>query len=368
MKVLFLNSKGIHAVKTGDGTQASSTIEALRNLDVEVEQIFIQSGPRFFDRHGENVSLVAFKDACERVDLVHVLPGNVPFCKQVASVLEKVPVAFSPIYWNDLTRSLIAFRNHCGIQSKLCESLRYMHYGRRSVMDVERTVNLVLPNSYAEARNVRKHFRLQKNVIIHPVPNAIKVPSFDIRTLEKPQQLPFDEYIVVPGVFAPRKNQLGLIRALKGSNLPIVFMGGAYNKFQSYYDLCRSSATPQMFFLDYINNNTEMYWAVLRHARCACLPSDCETPGIALLEAAYAGARPVVTHNGGTFEYYGFAAEYLNPLKNQEITKALSKAWQRGRLSTEEAHSFSRFSWNYCAKLTLEGYNLLLSSFNYKRA
>jgi len=90
--------------------------------------------------------------------------------------------------------------------------------------------------------------------------------------------------------------------------------------------------------------------------------------GIALLEAAFAGTRPVVSQYGGTQEYYGFCAEYLDPLSLESIVAAVRRGWERGRLTEEESKSFKRFSWNYCAKLTLEGYNLLLSSFNYKRA
>lgn len=81
-------------------------------------------------------------------------------------------------------------------------------------------------------------------------------------------------------------------------------------------------------------------------------------PGIALLEAAFAGARPVVTKFGGTIEYYGFDAEYFDPRRRSEILRAIKNGVIRGRLSTEQAKSYSRYTWEYCARLTLEAYRL----------
>ena len=67
-----------------------------------------------------------------------------------------------------------------------------------------------------------------------------------------------------------------------------------------------------------------------------------------------------MTQYGGTQEYYGFCAEYLNPLNVKNIRDAVLRAWMRGRLSDNERQSFERFTWQWCADLTLAAYHLAM--------
>ena len=75
-----------------------------------------------------------------------------------------------------------------------------------------------------------------------------------------------------------------------------------------------------------------------------------------MLEAALAGARPIITINGGTQEYFGLSGVYLNPLSEDSVRKAVYDGWQRGRLSESESNSFRKFSWEWCAELTAKAY------------
>ena len=79
-----------------------------------------------------------------------------------------------------------------------------------------------------------------------------------------------------------------------------------------------------------------------------------------MIEAAYAGARPVITKFGGTVEYYGFDAEYFDPRSKQEICEAVERGWNRGRLTAVQAAAYSRFTWLYCAYLTRQAYEMAL--------
>jgi glycosyltransferase involved in cell wall biosynthesis len=90
-------------------------------------------------------------------------------------------------------------------------------------------------------------------------------------------------------------------------------------------------------------------------------PSDCETPGIALLEAALAGARPVVTRHGGTQEYFGINGEYFNPVNPKSLKRAIVQAWERGRLTPYEASSYARFTWHWTAELTVNAYQIAIN-------
>ena len=81
-----------------------------------------------------------------------------------------------------------------------------------------------------------------------------------------------------------------------------------------------------------------------------------------MIEAAFAGARPAITKFGGTAEYYAFDAEYFHPCNNGEIRAAIDRAWARGRLTPERAGYYGRFTWDYCAEITLQAYRAVLAN------
>ena len=119
-----------------------------------------------------------------------------------------------------------------------------------------------------------------------------------------------------------------------------------------------------MHFIGHRSYTDDEYWAVLRHAKIAVLASDCETPGIAMIEAASMGARPIITHYGGTKEYYSISAEYLSPFSQKSIRDAVKNGWKKGRLTDSEAASYERFSWQWTANLTLQAYKIAISNWN----
>jgi glycosyltransferase involved in cell wall biosynthesis len=223
-----------------------------------------------------------------------------------------------------------------------------------------RGVDVLLPNSHAEGDCVRRYAKLTPNTAIFPVNNGFIPPAYKLEELRRSTLVPKEDYIVVPGIIVSRKNQLGLIKAIRDLPYQVVFMGG-YDENGWFYCQCRKWASERMRFLGYVQHDSEEYWSVLRDARCAVLASDCETPGIAMIEAAYAGARPIITKFGGTIEYYGFDAEYFDPRYKQEIQDAVVRGWNRGRLSARESQAYSRFSWDYCASLTAHAYEIAIN-------
>lgn len=114
------------------------------------------------------------------------------------------------------------------------------------------------------------------------------------------------------------------------------------------------------FFLGHVQHGSRLFYGLMKYARVCCLPSNCETPGIAGLEGAALGARPVVPYEGGTCEYYGWDAEYHNSLSERSIGESVERAWKRGLLTVEEQQRYRRLTWNVCANWTLEAYGVAL--------
>ena len=356
MKILLICSRNFKSGQTGDATQGRETARALISSGVELRQLFVQHIPvRVFDKADNELSEALICDALEWCDAIHLLPVSQPLIRFWCMRTRK-PILGSSIFWGGIERAVIAFNTNQKLYWKIRSVAREIRNMLPMFMDF-RGVNVFLPNSDAEGKRVMKCFKTSKGTTYRVVPNGFIPPEIDVWKLPKSSMIPFDgEYIVVPGVFAKRKNQLGLIRALKKSkmNYNVVFLGGVFHP--EYYEKCRDEASDNMFFAGYLPSNSAEYWQILRHARASCLTSDCETPGIAMMESAYAGARPVITKYGGTEEYYGEMGEYLNPCFSHSIISAVERGWERGRLSRLEAMSFAKFSWKLVADRTIESY------------
>ncbi len=352
MRILFLSRKNIFSCKTGDAAQTKNTKQALVKLGCEVVHLRVGFDNRVIDEGGEDVTS-SFENICSKVDVIHEIAFSPLLHKKVEKVIQHRPCALSSIYWSDWRRHLIAWRNAQGVANRVHATLRSIRASSGMLMDYRVGCDVVLPNSDMEGECVRRHFKLKREASIIPVPNAIEHDLFLEKVLPFPEGVPFSDYIVCPAFFATRKNQLGLIRALKKSDIPIVFIGDGVD---DYYEACRREATKKMIFLGHVDNRSERYWALLQHARCACLASDCETPGIALIEAAAMGARPIVTRFGGTPEYYSFDGVYFDPVFEYQIQNAVRCGWERGRLSSEASSRFRMFTWNDVAQKTLFAY------------
>jgi len=359
MKVLFVCSASFRDDKTGDATQGRETVNALVSAGVELICVYAKYRPiRIISDDDIELTTDKLNHLIDSCDAVHLLPVSISLCRFWRG-LHKKPVLGSSIFWGGFERVYIAWRTYRGFVPRLKAAAREWRNTLPFYMD-HHGVDVFLPNSDAEGRCVMKCFGKNRCATYKVIPNGFAIPPFDVWSLARSEKVPETDYIVVPGVFARRKNQIGLIRALKKyrRDYKVVFMGGALD--DGSYDECRAVATDNMLFLGYMSSRDKEYWKVLRHARIACLASDCETPGIAMIEAAYAGARPVITKFGGTDEYYGEHGEYLNPCFSKSIVDAVDRGWNRGRLEKTDAEAFSRFTWELVATKTKEAYKFAI--------
>lgn len=305
----------------------------------------------------ETGNVIDWMQLSQNYDVAHIFtmfPRYTP--ESILHAFSKMPTLLSSVYWNNFFREWICVRNGDSVR-RLLRSAEYIF---RRLSGCKKTVyekwcSGILPNSWAEGECFCQIHALPRHAMCYPVPNAIEIPD-GVRDLPRPACVPDGDYIVYPGVFARRKNQLGFIKAMREYDYPVVFMGQPQREYDAYYQKCKDLASSNMYFIGHRSYAEREYWSVLQHARVAVLASDCETPGIAMIESAAMGARPVITKYGGTPEYFGLSGVYLSPYSNESIVRAVHEGWQRGRLTDYERTSFERFSWKWTAELTLEAY------------
>lgn len=354
MKILFIGRKGLPNGQTGDSTQLRRTMVCLKENGHSSDFVGV-SFDGFYDSNDKCISETDVSSRISAADVVHQFLLPLKLRSRFVHLTNGKPIVLSPVYWFDWTRVLLAFRNGTSFLGSIKQGWSYFRTSLKSQMDF-RDVDIFLPNSYQEGENVSRHFKTKKSARYIPVVNGFDVPNFDLSKLERPSDVPSDDYVVYPGVFSPRKNQLSFIKAIRDLPYHVVFVGGCAN--EAYLKKCKRVANDRMHFLGFLDSKSQHYWSVLSHARCACLASDCETPGIALLEASYAGARPIITAHGGTISYYQGCAEYCDPLSTISIRECVRRAWARGRLNCSDRESFAVFSWKRCALQTIEVYEM----------
>jgi len=168
-----------------------------------------------------------------------------------------------------------------------------------------------------------------------------------------------DFVLCVSAGYSYRKNQLSLIRALKGSGIPLVIIAGVRSRAErAYFKMCRREADSSVYFLPRMPRKELV--SAYKAAKVFALPSLFDHPGLVYLEAA-AGCNVVATEVGSAKEYLGDLAWYCNPYDIDSIRQAVLEAYNAARRRELQDHILRNFTWERAAQLTLEVYRKVLN-------
>jgi glycosyltransferase involved in cell wall biosynthesis len=189
------------------------------------------------------------------------------------------------------------------------------------------------------------------------VPNAADVDTFAPSADGPPSER---DGVLCVGRIEPRKNQLALIEALRGSDIPLMFIGQPGRFSAGYARRCHRAAGARVRFVSQRSARElrELYHAARVHA---CV-SWYETPGLASLEAALSGCNLVVTPGGCTREYFGNQVFYARPDEPDSICAAVKAALDAEPNPDLARRVARKFNWNAAAQNTLRGYRLALET------
>ena len=214
----------------------------------------------------------------------------------------------------------------------------------------------ILPNTHEEASLIEKGLMIPKSKIT-VIPNGVE-PRFEFGnpSLFK-KKYGIENFILNVGhIGTERKNILQLIRALKTIDHPAVIIGRITQG--NYADQCLAEAkeNKNILIIDGLHNDSEMLASAYAACNVFALPSTFETPGIAALEAALAGAKIVITPHGGTRDYFNNMAEYVNPYSVESIRAGIVASLESKKSNTLQQHIKNEFLWNRVAEKTLAVY------------
>ena len=157
----------------------------------------------------------------------------------------------------------------------------------------------------------------------------------------------------------PRKNQLGLVRALKGLAVPLVLIGAARDR--AYADQVFAEAGPQLRYLGPMQHEDPALASAFAACAVFALPSTLETPGLAALEAAACGATVVVTSEGSAREYFGDQAYYVDYRNSLDIRANIERALARKADPELKRRVTSKFAWSLVTAGLVDVYRAAVS-------
>ena len=334
MKVILANRSSSNTVLAGDAIQQKRTARALERLGVVVQ---LAAG-----------DITGFKG--DLVHLFNIMPVEETYKLFLQAKAAGLPCLLSPIFWEPhefLRMAYPAKGSHFGIWWNSTQELR---------LALLKGVDLLLPNGNGEINQLEEEFG-KPIAPYRLVPNAADTSFYHTDPKRFRRRYGSEKFILCVARISRRKNQLGLIRALKHTDLKIVFIGPIDD--YEYYRECRSEqGRCRVQFIDALSHNdlASAYCAAALHV----LPSWYETPGLVTLEAALTGCKVVTTNRGTAFEYLGDQAWYCDPSDERSIRDAVMSALKHPGYPSLREKIRRDFNWDRAAELTLDAYQFVL--------
>jgi glycosyltransferase involved in cell wall biosynthesis len=339
----------------GARVQLTSTAHRLRDLGVEVREFFGGDAP------------------LDGVDLVHGFGLSPDDIRRSRS--HRLPVVVSTIYWdrryqtgefhNRVDRVEVKSRLRRGailslaaMQNRWVEKSSAMLESVRQQTLVFESADLLLPNSQLEAEAIAAE--LGVTTPSHPVPNAVEPELFSVAGNEsRIESQPARDVVMCAGRFEPHKNQLAVIRALRGSPYHLLLAGQEIPAHSEYMRRCRAEAGKNVTFFLLAPGASDLP-SLYRTARVHVLASWFETTGLVSLEASISGCNVVSTSRGYAREYLGDDAWYCDPERPDSIRAAIDAAWMAPYAEALADRIRKQFTWTHTAEATLAGYRTVL--------
>ena len=124
----------------------------------------------------------------------------------------------------------------------------------------------------------------------------------------------------------PRKNQLAFINALRITQPDLDFVIVGEVRDEAYAAQCKLAGGDHLKHVGSLPYASEILRSAIAGCEFFAMPSLLETPSIAAIEAASAGANILLTSIGSTQEYFGDSVTYIDPLSSSSLSSGIKNA------------------------------------------
>lgn len=262
-----------------------------------------------------------FETRLEEYDILHVFSLNVESYALMQVAKQKgVKIVLSSIVNTINGRKIDFYRKVIG---KLPIATTY-----KILYKTIHLADIIIVETQAELDFIHKHYLIDKTKMII-VPNGIDENFWQGKEI-------FDriggekKFILQVGRFDANKNQLNIIRAMKDTDIDVVFIGGGDSKNSSYYDKCKNEAKDckNLHILGWINSKDPILKSAFQWADILVLPSFSETFGLVALEAGICGAKLALSNTLPILSYECMSqVPTFSPNNTQQIKEVLTNTF-----------------------------------------
>jgi len=339
MKILF-ETYNTFAQNVGSGvkTRIYSLHNALTALGCEVDffdkwttKVDNYDIIHFFKAHIDNYNLM---NHAKSLGKKIVLSSIVPLDEEYKILFNRALCRILPVHTTyDLTQRILKISDCIITQSSNESSFLHKYYG----INIEKTI--ALPNG-------------ANTSITGGIPDIIR------------QELPFTgDFVLQVGRIDRNKNQLATIRALKGTNIHLVIVGGPAQNEMAYYEQCRSEANDNVYFTGWLAIEDERLASCYAAAKILILPSLHETFGNVLIEGAINECL-LSCSNSLPITEWPIMKPYIttfSPKSTSDIRMTISNLLNKDVPHGQSEVFKNFFSWNRIAEEHIKIYRSLLS-------
>lgn len=391
MKVLFQSRSDLYHPRGGDTFQLESTKSALEKLDPTIHiDISLESHPKNIQEY-DIVHLFNLDWICETyvqaqwakkhhkpivLSAIHHSYAEVERYEKLARYdIRRIYNAVIPWQsmrdvWKNIYRATFGFKFQ-----KLLPTVVQIYKGIRATQrEIIRMSRVVLVQTTIEAKDIEKDFHVAdftwKKVVNGVNTRIFSRPDRTIfqNYMRSEFQIDTDKYSIILNVgrIEPRKNQLNIIRAVRGIDqsklskpLLLVFFGArGYTSHEYWYRFMREigNSGEKIGVVYGGEQPQEMIASAMAQHGVFVQASWFETTGLVSLEASLAG-MPVVVSGDRVKEYLGDEGMYCDPADYRSIQSAILAGLDRKSVSSMlKKEILSQYTWEQTARQTRDVY------------
>ena len=313
----------------------------------------------YVEKEGVPVKLFdPWHDKLKSFDLLHTF-GSVKDCLRMMESAREAGIknVLSTICWYSLKAAWGTYpsfkqRGISTIRHLAKSLLPFIPSERKRMMEIS---DLLLPNSKTEADQLKRFFNIPEEKI-RIIPNGVDEKFSNAHPGPFIEKYGLKDFILIVGRIEPRKNQLNVVRALKDIKQDVVIIGDYVPAYKDYYDACRREAGKNVHFMGGLPHDSGLLPSAYAACNTFLLATWLETPGLAALEAALAGAKVVITNQGAAPEYFLDYVSYVSPDRLRDIREKTLKTAGQSKDSRLKAHIQQNYLWPVVAKKTVAAY------------
>lgn len=316
-------------------------------------EVILLKCKEYLEKKGHKVKIFTeWDDEIKSYPILHQF-GIVKSCLPLVQKAKRngIAVALHTIYW---PQNELATKGDFNSVERIKKVL-YSVVADRYVKKMINLTDIIFPNSNTEMKLLAKLYNIPKSKL-HVVHDGVDQRFFHADKTEFVKKFRMDNFVLYVGRIEPRKNLLGLIRALKNTEIPLVIIGNLDNAHIDYFMNCMQHAKGNIVYIGGMKHESSLLSSAYSAASVLVLPSWYETPGLVALEAAASGTNIVITDRGCTEEYFLDHAQYIDPSDETGIRKAIEKIYKKKKNLELKKLIQNKYTWKIVTDELLFGY------------